>query len=148
MLATDTIMAIGLEAIGQGVDAEDRDVWQVQVGVTRVGAGGRVLPRCRNGRMTTIHDLVSATIEPQVLVALPNPVRKPAPLARTIAFLTVAIVVVRDAVRGSALLRIVRTIWSALVPLRRRVPLAARQAWQSAREMGIDQPSIWSATSA
>ncbi len=142
------IVAIGLEAIGQGAGAEDRAVWQVQVGVTRVGAGGRVLPRCRNGRMTTADALVAATIEDKELVSVPNPERRPAPLARAIAFLTVAVVVVRDVARRSSLLSFFRSLWSALVSRRRRAPLAARRAWRSAREMGIDLPSIWAATSA
>ncbi len=151
MPTSEMIMAIGLEAIGQGADAEDRSAWQVQVGVTRVGAGGRVLPRCRNGRMTTIVDLVAATIEPQELVSRPHPVRKPAPLARAIAFMAVAVVVVRDVVPVGRLRTFFRsfwrTIWHALVPAR-GMSLAARQARQSAREMGIDLPSIWAATSA
>jgi len=148
MSTSEMIVAIGLEAIGQGVDAEDRSAWQVQIGVTRVGAGGRAMPRCRNGRMTCASHLVAATIEPQELVSRPHPVRKPAPLARAIAFMTVAVLVVRDVVRGGRLLNIIRAIWHALVPSRRGVSLAARQAWHSAREMGIDLPSIWAATTA
>jgi len=142
------IVAIGLEAIGQGADAADHAVWQVQVGVTRVGAGGRALPRCRNGRMTTSHDLVASTCEPQVLVALPTPARKPAPRARAIAFLTVAVVVVRDVARVSSLLSLLRAIWRMLVPSRRKMSLAARQAWDSARERGVAPPRIWIATNA
>ena len=149
MLANETIVAIGLEAIGQGIGAEDRAAWQVQVGVTRVGAGGRVLPRCRSGRMATSTDLVASTIEPQELVLLPRPARKPAPLARTIAFLTVAVVVARDMSRAWLPLRnIIRAICRVLMPSWSGVPVAARQAWKSAREMGIDLPCIWTATRA
>lgn len=148
MLTSETIVAVGLEAIGQGAAAEDRFAWQVQVGITRVGAGGRVLPRCRNGRMTNAVALVASTIEAQELVSLPHPVRKPAPLARAIAFMTVAVVVVQDVARGGRLLNLIRAIWHVLVPSRRGVPLAVRQAWRAAREMGIDLPSIWTATTA
>lgn len=141
-----TILAVGLEAIGQGIGAEDRAVWQVQIGVTRVGAGGRALPRCRNGRMTTAEGLVAlavAPVEPQVLVSLPCPVRKPAPLARAIVFLAVAVVVCDAARREcSALVAIVRAIWRVLVPSRRLVSERARQAWRAALEMGIELPRI------
>ena len=151
MLLNETIVAVGLEAIGQGAAAEDRAAWQVQVGITRVGAGGRVLPRCRNGRMTNAIALVASTIEAQELVSLPHPVRKPAPLARAIAFMTVAVVVrdvARDVTRSGRLLNLIHAIWGVLVPSRSKVSLAARQAWRSAREMGIDLPSIWAATNA
>jgi hypothetical protein len=145
-MASATILAVGLEAIGQGIGAEDRVVWQVQIGVTRVGAGGRALPRCRNGRMTTsARGLVVSTFEPvesQVLVSLPCPVRKHAPLARAIVFLAVAVVVARDAARRkfSVLTTMCRAIWRVLVPSRRSVSARARQAWHAAREMGINIP--------
>lgn len=151
-LAFMMIMAIGLEAIGQGVGAQDRAAWQVQVGVTRVGAGGRVLPRCRNGRMTTPDGLVVSTTEPQTIgpqqfVRLPRPARKPAPLARTVAFLTVAVVVAPAARVPRSFLTLActiwRSIWSALVPHRRAVSDRAKQAWQSAREMGIALSDPW-----
>lgn len=143
-MASTTILAVGLEAIGQGIGADDRVVWQVQIGVTRVGAGGRALPRCRNGRMTTAADLVIATIESQELVSLPCPARKHAPLARAIMFLAVA-VVAQDVARRdfSMLATIARAIWQAIVPSRRMVSARARQAWQSAREMGIALPGIY-----
>lgn len=151
-MASEMILAVGLEAIGQGIGAQDRAVWQVQIGVTRVGAGGRAMPRCRNGRMTNLNNLVASIVEPeeaQELVSLPCPVRKPAPLARAIVFLAVS-VVVRDAARRefSMLAAIARAIWHALVPARRMVTERARAAWQAAREMGIERPSIWRATSA
>ncbi len=147
MLTSEMIVAVGLEAIGQGVDAEDRFAWQVQVGVTRVGAGGRALPRCRNGRMTTPDDLVVSTIESQELEPLRTPARKSAPLARAVAFLAVAVVVraARQLPRG--LLTFVRAIWLVLVPTWRMTE-RAKQAWRAAREMGIDLPSICAATNA
>jgi hypothetical protein len=151
-MVSETILAVGLEAIGQGIGAEDRAVWQVQIGVTRVGGGGRALPRCRNGRMTTLVGLVVSTtepIEPQVLVSLPCPARKTAPLARAVVFLAVA-VVARDVARRefSALVVIIRAIWHALVPSRRMVSERARQAWHAAREMGIALPRSWRTTNA
>src|SRR5207244_4249976 len=115
---TDMILAVGLEAIGQGVEAADHAVWQVQVGVTRVSSGGRVLPRCRNGRMTTPADLVIATIEPQEFVALPRRPRKAAPLARAVAFLAIAVVsCVEVARRGlsAVLVTAARAIWGMLI---------------------------------
>lgn len=147
-MASETIFAVGLEAIGQGLGAEDRAVWQAQIGVTRVGAGGRALPRCRNGRMATSDDLVASTVECQEIVLLPCPTRKAAPLARAIVFLAVA-VVARDVVRREfSALAIALAIWHVLVPSRRIVSARARQAWQSAREMSIELPSIWRTTSA
>lgn len=147
-MASTTILAVGLEAIGQGIGADDRVVWQVQIGITRVGAGGRALPRCRNGRMTTSADLVISTMESQELVSLPSPARKPAPLARAIVLLAV-VVVVRNAARRdfSMLVTIARAIWQALVPSRRMVSAHAQQAWHAAREMGIKLPSICTTTS-
>jgi hypothetical protein len=142
-LTSETILAVGLEAIGQGAGAEDRAVWQVQVGVTRVGAGGRALPRCRNGRMTTSEGLVTSTVEPQELEPLRAPSRKSAPLARAVAFLAVSVVVrtARQVPRG--LLALIRAIWLVLVPTWRMTE-RAKQAWRAAREMGIATPSIWS----
>lgn len=140
-----TIVAVGLEAIGQGVGADARAAWQVQVGVTRVGGGGRVLPRCRNGRMATIEALVAATLEPQEIVRLPRAPRKTAPLARAIAFLAVAVVArVETACRRgvSALASLARAIWQVFVPSRDRSRVRALQAWHSAREMGILLPSV------
>jgi hypothetical protein len=65
--------------------------------------------------------------------------------------MAVAVVVVRDVVRVGRLRTFFRafwrTIWHALVPAH-GLSLAARQAQQSAREMGIDLPSIWAATTA
>jgi hypothetical protein len=136
------ILAVGLEAIGQGIGGEDRVLWQAQIGVTRIGAGGRALPRCRNGRMTTTNDLVASTFEPQTFVRLPRPLRKTAPLAQAIAFLTVAVVTaVKAALRGFAAL--VAAAWRVLMPARRAVSPRALQAWESAREMGIQLPSPW-----
>jgi hypothetical protein len=142
---TGMILAVGLEAIGHGIGVEDRDLWQVQVGVTRVGAGGRVMPRCRNGRMTTPDSLVASTFEPQEIVNLPRPTRKAAPLARAVTCLMVIVVTrIEAALRGlAALISIVRSIWSALVPPQRFVSKRARQAWESARKMGIALPSLW-----
>jgi hypothetical protein len=135
------ILAVGLEAIGQGIGAEERALWQVQIGVTRVDAGGRVLPRCRNGRMTTPDGLIVSTFEPQEFVTLPRRPRKRAPLARAIAFLTVTVVVrVKDTCRGfAALATVAHSIWRSLVPSR-LVLKRALQAWESAREMGIELP--------
>jgi hypothetical protein len=141
------IMAVGLEAIGQGIGAEDRVLWQAQIGVTRIGAGGRALPRCRNGRMTTSEGLIAATFEPQEFVTLARRPRKSAPLARAIAFLTVAVVArVEDALRGlTGLAAFMRALWRALVPPRQVVSKRALAAWESAREMGIKLPSVWRA---
>jgi hypothetical protein len=50
------------------------------------------------------------------VVSLPSPARRLAPLARAIAFLTVAVVVVRDVARGSSLLGLLRAVWRAIVP--------------------------------
>lgn len=146
-LTNETILAVGLESIGQGAGAEDRAAWQVQVGITRVGAGGRVLPRCRNGRMTTPECLVASTVEPQELEPLRTPTRKLAPLARAVAFLAVAVVVrvARQVPRG--LLALVQAFWLVLVPTW-RMTARAKQAWLAAREMSIDLPSIWSASHA
>lgn len=141
------IMAVGLEAIGQGIGAENRALWQAQIGVTRIGAGGRALPRCRNGRMTTPEGLIASTFEPQEFVTLPRRARKSAPLARAIAFLTVAVVArVEAARRGlTALAAVARVIWRALVPSHQVVSRRALAAWESAREMGIKLPSVWRA---
>lgn len=134
---TSTILAVGLEAIGQGVGAEDRVVWQVQVGVTRIGSGGRALPRCRSGRMATSAAVVASTIEPvgpQVFVVLPRRAKKivVAPLARTIAFLTVAVVVagIEIARRGLSMLasigRVVEWTGAKLAKLGTRILAAIR----------------------
>lgn len=115
-MGNETITAVGLERIGQGVGAEERIVFAAQIGVTRIGAGGRCPPRCRSGRMASTAALVASTSEPQEFITLPRRAVKSAPLARAVAFLTVAVLVCVNALRNfSVLAAIGRVLLAVLV---------------------------------
>lgn len=54
-------MQIGIDRI---INAADTVVaFVMQIGVTRCGRGGRVQPRCRNGRMASVANLIASTVE-------------------------------------------------------------------------------------
>lgn len=59
-------MRIGHDRIIQ--ESDTYCVFAVQIGVTRVGSGGRCQPRCKRGGMTTVAGLVASLVEPQELV--------------------------------------------------------------------------------
>lgn len=85
-------MMIGCEMVGQAETSSV--VFAVQIGVTRIGRGGRCLPRTRRGAMTTVAGLIAAEVEPVELETRPNPAPKAAPLARLVAFTALAVVTI------------------------------------------------------
>lgn len=77
------------------IDTQDTiTTFACQIGVTRIGAGGRCMPRTKRGGMTTVTNLVASTVDPDEasklearMVAYPVPTRKvlsPAPLAKMV----------------------------------------------------------------
>jgi len=76
--------------------ADTITVFAMQIGVTRIGAGGRCLPRTRRGAMTTVANLVAQLGElPEVieLVVLPRVAAKVALLARAVVAVAAWVVV-------------------------------------------------------
>lgn len=67
-------------------------VFAVQIGVTRIGAGGRCLPRTRRGAMTTVDGLVASEVEQIDTETRPNPVGKAARMARAVVTLALLVV--------------------------------------------------------
>lgn len=88
---------IGTDKIGTkkaphwSVETELIDVVAAQIGVTRIGGGGRVKPRNEHGRVVSLGHIFAVTVE-EVETVVIRAVRKAAPLARSIAMLTVLVV--------------------------------------------------------
>lgn len=95
-------MQIGIDRIISKSDTIT--VFVCQIGVTRVGAGGRVLPRTRKGAMASVANLVFSTVEPTIAIETekrPTPVRAVAYAARAV--VTLALMVVTQPVAAAAM---------------------------------------------
>ncbi len=51
-------------------------VFAMQIGVTRIGSGGRCMPRTRRGAMASVLNLVASLIDPETLETETRPVVK------------------------------------------------------------------------
>ncbi len=114
-------------------------VFQHQIGVTRIGRGGRAKPRCRSGRMASVDGLVASTIEEIDTEPRPNPRPVAAPHARAV--LVLSLLVVTSVARASSWLArtalgLARIAWAAIVGRPGRIFRAA-QPWADIYRRGM-----------
>ena len=127
------MIVIGCEYVAGAI--ADAPCFAVQIGVTRIGRGGRVQPRTRKGAMASALNVVATTVEVIETESRPNPVRtyQDAPCARVICMLALTIVtrIVHKVIDWTRIaIGVGRVIWALIVGRPGRMHHAS-QPWTS-----------------